>query len=67
MKNCGVKSENLIRSITKNSDDFDGKCMKIKFNSADELPLDKMIEIPSMTIVARSVFHENNEYYLQIY
>ena len=36
MKNCGVKSENLIRSITKNSDDFDGKCMKIKFNSADE-------------------------------
>ena len=35
----------LIRSITTNSDDFDEKYMKIKFNSDDELPLNKMIEI----------------------
>ena len=30
--------------------------MKIKFNSDDELPLNKMIEIPNMIIVARSIF-----------
>ena len=30
--------------------------MKIKFNSDDELPLNKMIEIPSMLIAARPVF-----------
>ena len=35
----------LIRSITTNSDDFDEKYMKIKFNSDDKLPLNKMIEI----------------------
>ena len=37
--------------------------MKIKFNSDDELPLNKTIEIPSMVIVVRAAFHENNKYY----
>ena len=41
--------------------------MKIKFNSDDEIPLNKTIEIPSMIIVARAVFHENNTYYLQVF
>ena len=35
------KTRNLIRSITKNSDDDDEKYMKIKFNSDDELHLNK--------------------------
>ena len=35
------KIKDLIRSITKNSDDYDEKYMKIKFNSDDELPLNK--------------------------
>ena len=39
--------------------------MKIKFNSDDKLPLNKTIEIPSMIIVVRAVFHENNKYYSQ--
>ena len=33
------KIRDLSRSITKNSDDYDEKYMKIKFNSDDELPL----------------------------
>ena len=41
--------------------------MKIKFNSDYELPLNKTIEIPSMTIVVRAVFHENNKYYPQVF
>ena len=41
--------------------------MKIKFNSDDELPLNKTIEIPTMTIVVRAVFHENNKYYPQVF
>ena len=57
----------LIRSITKNSDDYDEKYMKIKFNSDDELPLNKTIEIPTMAIVVRAVFHENNKYYPQVF
>ena len=64
MKNCGVKSD-LIRSMTKNSDDSDEKYMKMKFSLDGELPLNKMIEIPSMIIVVRAVFYENNKYYPQ--
>ena len=37
--------------------------MKIKFNSDDELPLNKTIGIPSMITVVEAVFHENNKYY----
>ena len=48
-----------ISSITKNSHDYDEKYMKIKFNWDDELSLNKTIEIGSMIIVVRAVFHEN--------
>ena len=53
--------------ITKTSDDYDEKYMKIKFNSNDKLPPSKAIEIPGMKIVVRAVFHENNKYYLQVF
>ena len=54
------KIKDFIRSITKKSDDYDEKYMKIKFNLDDELPLNKTIELPNMIIVLRSAFHENN-------
>ena len=37
--------------------------MKIKFNSDDDLPLKKMVELQNMVIVVRSVFQEDNKYY----
>ena len=51
----------------KNSDDYDEKHMKIKFNSDDKLPLNKTIEIPIITIVVGAVFHENNKYYPRVF
>ena len=44
----------------------DEKYMKIKLNSNDELPLNNTVEIHSMIIVVRAVFHENNKYYPQV-
>ena len=41
--------------------------MKIKFNSYGELPLNKTIEIPTITIVVRAAFYENNKYYPQVF
>ena len=55
--------EELIRSLTKNLDDYDENYMKIKFNSDDKLPLNKTIEIPRMIIAVRAIFLENNKYY----
>ena len=62
------KIRDLIGSRTKNSDDYDynQKYVKIKFDSDDELPLNKAIEIPALTTVARAIFLENTKYYLQI-
>ena len=55
-------------SITKNSDDFDEKHMKIKFDLYDDLPLNKTIETDNVTIVFRAIFYENNDkYYLNVF
>ena len=41
--------------------------MKIRFESKDDLPLSKILSIPSLLIVVRSVLQEDNGYYPQIY
>ena len=41
--------------------------MKIKFDSDDNLSLNKTIEIPKMTIVVRAVFHGNKKYYPHVF
>ena len=60
------KIRDSVRSMTENSDEYDEKYMKMKFNSDGELPLNKMIKIPSLIIVARDVFHENDKFYSQV-
>ena len=47
------KIRDLIRWMTKNSDGYDEKDVKIKFNIDNKLPL---IKTPSMIIVVRAVF-----------
>ena len=61
------KNRDVIRSITKSSDDYDEKYLKINFNSDDELALNKTMEIPSMVIVVRAIFHESKKYYPQVF
>ena len=46
------KEKNSYRSITKNSDHYDEKYVKIKINSDDELRV-KMMEISSMMLVVK--------------
>ena len=61
------KIRDLIRSITKNSDDYDGKYRKIKYNSDDDLPLNKATKILGMVTFTRAVFYENSKYYPQFF
>ena len=60
-----VKIRNLIKSITKNSDHYDENHMKV--NSDDKLCLNKRTEIPTIAIVVRVIFFENNKYYPQAF
>ena len=41
--------------------------MKIKFDTDDNLPLNKTLKLHNMIIIIRSVFEEDGEFYLQIY
>ena len=61
-----IKIRDLIISITKTSDDYDKKHMKIKFNSDDELTLNKAIKIPTIRIAVKAIFLENNKYFPQV-
>ena len=40
--------------------------MRIKFKTNDDLPLNKIVNIPVCVIIVSSVFREDNEYYLQV-
>ena len=57
-----TKIRNLINSKTNNSDDYHNKYMKIKLNLDDDLPLKESLELRTMIIVVRTVFHEENKY-----
>ena len=41
--------------------------MKIKFNSGDDLPLNKSLKFRLMTITTRSDFEEDGKFYPQIF
>ena len=41
--------------------------MRIKFNSDDYLPLNKILKLRMLTIIVRSVFEEDGKYYPQVF
>ena len=55
------KIRDLIRPLTKNSNDYDEKDMKIKFDLDDDLPVNKTIEFHNVTVVVTAIFYENNK------
>ena len=46
--------------------DYGKKCMKIKFNCDNDLPLNKPLKFHAMTIIIRSVYEEGGKFYSQI-
>ena len=50
----------VTNSVCKKSDDYDydEKYIKIKLNSDDESPLNKTVEISTITIVLRAFFYK---------
>ena len=41
--------------------------MKIKFNSDDNLPLNKPLKFYNMTVTIRCLFQEDNKLYIQVF
>ena len=62
----GIK--NKIKAINGDKENDYGKdYMKIKFNSDDDLPLNKPLKFHAMTIIIRSVFEEEGKLYPQLF
>ena len=56
-----------IKEINSDERDYEKDYMKIKFNSDDDLPLNKQLKLCNMFITIRSVFEEDGKLYLQVF
>ena len=61
----GIK--NKIEEVSSGECDYEKDYMKIKFNSDDDLPLNKPLKFHLMTITIRSVFKEDGKLYPQVF
>ena len=58
---------NKIKKISGDECDYEKDYMKIKFNSDDDLPLNKPLKFHLMTVTIRSVFEEDGKLYPQVF
>ena len=58
---------NKIKEINNNECDYEKDYSKIKFNSDDNLPLNKSLKFRLMTITIRHVFEEDGKLYPQVF
>ena len=58
---------NKIKKISGDECDYEKDYMKIKFNSDDDLPLNKQLKFHNMAITIRSVFEEDGKRYPQVF
>ena len=56
-----------IKEISNDDCDYEKDYIKIKFNSDDDLPLNKPLKFHNMTITIRSVFNEDGKPYPQVF
>ena len=61
----GIKDK--IKEVNSDECDYEKNYMKIKFNSDDDLPLDKLLKFHNMTIIIRSVFEKDGKLYPQVF
>ena len=61
----GIK--NSIAKVNNKLGEYRKDFMKIKFNSDDNLPLNKTLKLHNITIIIRSVFEKDCKYYPQVF
>ena len=71
---CIKKYKELSDGINNKIENInDGKCKygkdftKIKFDTDDDLPSNKPLNLHMLTIIVRSVFEDESKFYLQVY
>ena len=56
-----------IKKINNNDIKYDKDYMKIKFNTDDNIPLNKVLYFPTITVMIRCVLEKDGKYYPQVY
>ena len=59
--------KNKMEAINSGECDYQKDFMKIKFNSDDDLPLNKPLKFHMKTIIIRSVFEEDGKLHPQVF
>ena len=60
-------TKNKFEAIISGECDYEKDYMKIRFNSDDDLPLNKPLKFHLMTMIIRSVFEDDGKLYLQVF
>ena len=56
-----------IKIINNNDSKYDKDYIKIKFNTDDDIPLNKELYFPTITVIIRCAFEKDGKYYPQVY
>ena len=62
-----IELETKSKKISGNECDYEKDYIKIKFNSGDDLSLNKQLKFHNMIITIRSVFEEDGKLYPQVF
>ena len=55
-----------IKRIDNNDEEYEKDYMKIKFNTDDNIPLNKVLNFLTITVIIRCVFEKDGKYYPQV-
>ena len=60
--------KDYIEKINNNKlEEYDKNYMKIKFNSDDDIPLNNVLNFPTITVIIRNIFENDGKYYPQFF
>ena len=62
----GIKNQ-IVKINNGLEGEHDRDYMKIKFDSDDDLPLNKVMKFYDLTVIIRSIFQNDSKYYPQIF
>ena len=62
----GIKNQ-IVKINNSLEGEYDKDYMKIKFDSDDDLPLNKVMKFYDLTVIIRSIFERDGKYYPQIF
>ena len=56
-----------VKKVISKAGEYEKDLKEIKFNSDDNLPLNKMLTLHNLTVIVRSVFQEDGQYYPHVF